>query len=101
MLFTAHGVRWDGEAEDLALPAHLRSRLSSKAGPLQEPREPVVRIEPGGQTLYSAVSRFGGMEGQGPTSFCQPAAALAIREPQEEMGQGLWPCSWPVEKLCA
>lgn len=41
-----------------------------------------------GQTLYSAVSGIGGMEGQGPTSSCPPAAALASREPQEEMGAG-------------
>lgn len=39
MLFTAHGVRWDGEAEDLALPAHLQLKVVFQGrAPLQEPR---------------------------------------------------------------
>lgn len=37
MLFTAHGVRWDGEAEGLALPGHLQLKVVFQGGaPLQE-----------------------------------------------------------------
>ena len=78
------GGRGSGPPGSLAAQGCLPRRCP----PSGVPRDRWSGLNLVGQTLYSAVSGFGGMEGQGPTSSCLPAAALASREPQEEMGAG-------------
>ena len=92
MLFTAHGVGWDGEEEGLALRGHLQLKVVFQgAAPFRSPfpRDRWSGLNLVGQTLYSAVSGVWRHGGPGPYLLL-PASwhSGQQRAPRENGGRG-------------